>query len=99
MNPSRFYQRLALEWWLVLTAAAAVLSLIVAFQSTSRLDFMLYDTVQNRLPGVTDPSVLIVAVDNRSVAEEGEWPWPRDRLAALIEHLHRLVEHREESRG
>ncbi len=87
MNPSRFYQRLALEWWLVLTAAAAVLSLIVAFQSTSRLDFMLYDTVQNRLPGVTDPSVLIVAVDNRSVAEEGEWPWPRDRLAALIEAI------------
>ncbi|MFT4025386.1 MAG: CHASE2 domain-containing protein [Novosphingobium sp.] len=84
MSPTRFYQRLALEWWLVLTAACAILSLIVAFQLTNRLDFVIYDAAQNRLSAPADPAVLIVAVDNRSVTEEGEWPWPRERLARLI---------------
>lgn len=87
MNPARLYARLALEWLLVLTAACAMLSLLVAFQVTSRLDFMLYDLVQGRLHRDSDPSVLIVAIDNRSIAQEGEWPWPRDRMARLVDEI------------
>ena len=30
---------------------------------------------------------MIVAIDERSIAALGQWPWPRDRLAALIERI------------
>ncbi len=30
---------------------------------------------------------VIVAIDERSIAALGQWPWPRDRLAALIEKI------------
>jgi signal transduction histidine kinase len=34
-----------------------------------------------------DPRVVIVDIDERSVAELGQWPWRRDRLGTLVERL------------
>ena len=34
-----------------------------------------------------DPAVVIVAVDERSLGAEGRWPWPRSRLAKLVENI------------
>lgn len=79
--------RLVQEWWLVLTAACAALALIVASQMTSRLDFLLYDAAQGNAAREVDPSVIIVGIDNRSVAQAGAWPWPRDRVAHLLEKV------------
>lgn len=33
-----------------------------------------------------DPRIVIIDVDERSMAELGQFPWPRDRLATLVEH-------------
>ena len=30
---------------------------------------------------------VIVAIDERSIAALGQWPWPRDRLAALVDRI------------
>jgi adenylate cyclase len=38
------------------------------------------------LPGTGDPRVVIVDLDERSLAAEG-WPWPRHRFATLVEQL------------
>ncbi|MEZ5667384.1 MAG: CHASE2 domain-containing protein [Alphaproteobacteria bacterium] len=35
----------------------------------------------------TAAPVRIVAIDDASLAAEGQWPWPRDRLAVLVETL------------
>lgn len=35
----------------------------------------------------TDPNIVIVDVDEKSLAAEGRWPWPRQRLAALLDRL------------
>ena len=58
-----------------------------------RLDGIIYD-VRLRLtaPGGVDPRVVIVDIDEKSLREreaggEGRWPWPRDRLALLINRL------------
>ena len=58
-----------------------------------RLDGILYD-VRLRLmaPGGVDPRVVIVDIDEQSLREreaggEGRWPWPRDRLALLVNRL------------
>ncbi|HYD47409.1 MAG TPA: adenylate/guanylate cyclase domain-containing protein [Terriglobales bacterium] len=33
------------------------------------------------------PAVVIVAVDNRSIAEVGRWPWPRSLVAQLVDKI------------
>ena len=45
-----------------------------------------YDArVQLSLPGTVDPRVVIIDIDERSMAELGQFPWPRDRLATLVD--------------
>ncbi len=38
-------------------------------------------------PGVGDPQVVIVDIDEASLAREGRWPWSRDKIAALVTQL------------
>lgn len=43
-------------------------------------------------PGGVDPRIVIVDIDEESLKEreaggEGRWPWPRDRLALLVDQL------------
>lgn len=53
-----------------------------------RLENIAYDTrLKLTLPGGIDPRVVIVDIDERSLAIEGRWPWPRDRLALLVNRL------------
>ncbi len=35
-------------------------------------------------------SVAVVAVNEKSLTEEGRWPWPREKVARLILEVHRL---------
>lgn len=52
----------------------------------SRLDAIVYDTrLRLTLPGGVDERIVIIDIDERSLAEEGRWPWPRDRLAELVD--------------
>ncbi|MEO6927809.1 MAG: CHASE2 domain-containing protein, partial [Casimicrobiaceae bacterium] len=38
-------------------------------------------------PGTGDPQVVIVDIDERSLAREGRWPWSRDKIAKLVTQL------------
>lgn len=51
-----------------------------------------FDLVQRAAPRSFDPQlpVRVVDIDERSLAIEGQWPWPRDRLADLVESLRDL---------
>ncbi|MCZ6526629.1 MAG: adenylate/guanylate cyclase domain-containing protein [Gammaproteobacteria bacterium] len=54
----------------------------------SRLENILYDTrVLLTMPGDVDPSIVIVDIDEKSLAEIGRWPWGRDRLAKIVDEL------------
>ena len=33
------------------------------------------------------PAVVVAAIDEKSLAAEGRWPWPRSRIAALVDAL------------
>jgi adenylate cyclase len=44
------------------------------------------------MPGTVDPRIVILDIDEKSLAEreqggEGRWPWPRDRLGLLLDKL------------
>lgn len=60
-----------------------------------RLDNIFYDArLRWTLPSTPDERVVIVDVDEKSLAEVGRWPWSRDRLAQLVDTLferHRIA--------
>lgn len=53
-----------------------------------RLDDIIYDArLRATLPATRDERVVIVDIDERSLAEVGRWPWSRDHLARLVDTL------------
>lgn len=72
---------------------ALVLALIAAARPSAftRLDNAVYDALLRALPeSAPDGQVVIVNVDERSLSALGQWPWPRARIAQLIENLRDL---------
>ena len=53
-----------------------------------RLDLALYDArLRAAMPKTLDPRIVIVDLDEKSLAEIGHWPWGRNRLADLTDEL------------
>jgi serine phosphatase RsbU (regulator of sigma subunit) len=78
-------------------AAATLLVLIAIFHVTlgerlwSPARNLVFDAYQRFMPRqVSRFPVVIVDIDERSLAAFGRWPWPRMRLAQLVESTHRL---------
>ena len=53
----------------------------------STLDNKIYDVMHSSLAGYGAPLPLIVDIDEKSLAEFGQWPWPRYHIAHLLEKL------------
>ena len=54
-----------------------------------RLDDIIYDgRLQATMPRTGDDRIVIVDIDEKSLAEIGHWPWGRHRLAELVEELY-----------
>lgn len=53
---------------------------------------LVYDAFQKSAPRRYDPAapVRVIDIDEDSLARYGQWPWPRDRLAAAVRRLHGL---------
>ena len=52
------------------------------------LDAYFYDArVRVSAPGGVDERVVIIDLDERSLAAEGRWPWSRDKVAELVRRL------------
>jgi adenylate cyclase len=70
--------------WLAVTGRVAVLE-----DLQKRIEALAFDArMRMTLPGhEIDPMVVIVDIDEKSLAAEGQWPWPRRKLATLVEKL------------
>lgn len=79
----------------VAIALTAVLSVIIVVPTKlpieERLRLAWFDTYQRLYPRerLSGP-VTIVEVDTKALAQFGQWPWPRVRLAELIERIGKL---------
>lgn len=53
-----------------------------------RLENFTYDLrLKWTMPVERDPRIVIVDIDEKSLQEQGHWPWPRNKLAHLIDLL------------
>ncbi len=65
----------------------AVILLCALGHASEDLDHLVYDRflTLHRQPTLAD--IVVVEIDNASIAELGRWPWPRSVHAALLEQL------------
>ncbi len=53
-----------------------------------RLDDIIYDArLRATMPKTLDERIVIVDIDEKSLAEVGRWPWGRNKLADLVDEL------------
>lgn len=77
----------------VMAALVVLLVCIALFRVDSplksRLQNFVFDTYQqiDPRPPLENSPVLILDVDDESLRKIGQWPWPRNYLAAITEHL------------
>ncbi|MGJ8670723.1 MAG: CHASE2 domain-containing protein [Oceanococcus sp.] len=54
-----------------------------------QVERLTYDArVRSSLLAEQDPRVVIIDIDEKAMAAEGQWPWPRRKLAQLLQVLH-----------
>lgn len=79
--------RLRMEW-LVCTALAFGLAVVLRQTGAAeRLDLGLYDLLLQIDSRPAHPDVVLVAIDEQSLATKGRWPWPRTHHAQLLDRL------------
>ena len=75
--------RVALAGAIVAAALATFAALLP--EGTARLRAAWFDACQRLAPrALHSTPVVVVEIDERSIAAVGRWPWPRHRLAALV---------------
>ncbi|MDO4709541.1 MAG: CHASE2 domain-containing protein [Pseudomonadota bacterium] len=82
MPHSRIYPR-----WLLVSLAVLSVSLMTVLGLTQQLDAWLYDRMLRQLSPAVSDDIRIVAIDEKSLAALGRWPWPRHVHAELIDKL------------
>ena len=61
---------------------------LVRIDVLQRLDDIIYDArLRATMPNTLDERVIIVDIDEKSLAEVGRWPWGRNKLASLVDEL------------
>ncbi|WP_017670682.1 CHASE2 domain-containing protein [Blastomonas sp. AAP53] len=80
-------RRFRIEWIWVAALASAIIAAVVLGHWTQPADDLLYDAAMRIAPAEADPDILIIAIDEPSLATLGRWPWPRSLHAALLERL------------
>jgi adenylate cyclase len=69
--------------------AAALILRVLDPAPVARMRLAVFDSMLENAPRTADPSypVRVLDIDEASLAEIGQWPWPRTRLAEIIERL------------
>jgi len=88
MGPlSRHWPRIAVTL-IPLVFALLHASGVLTIGVLQRLDDIIYDArLRATMPRTLDDRIVIVDIDEKSLAEIGHWPWGRHRLAELVDQL------------
>jgi adenylate cyclase len=71
-----------------LCAALAHATGLMPLRVVTGLDLAIADArLRALMPRTPDARIVIVDIDEKSLAEIGRWPWSRDRMAALVDEL------------
>lgn len=78
-----------------------VVTIFFLLHITEKIDIPLLDKVENSvydlrlqhtMISTIDPRIVILDIDEKSLAQEGRWPWSRDKLSDLVDILFEYYE-------
>ena len=79
------------QWLLCIILTAVFLAHTagwMAIPTMQRVENILYDLrLRATMPNTMDDRIVILDIDEKSLAQEGHWPWRRDKLAYLMDML------------
>ena len=79
---------------LVVTALLGHAAQVYQIAFINHLDSMIYDVkVRLTMPQSIDDRVVILDIDERSLAAEGRWPWSRNKMEALLDRAFEPKKH------
>ncbi len=73
--------------WLLVAVATVVLVLHATTDLFGALERRLYDAAMRHSERLPSDRIAVIAIDDRSIANIGRWPWPRDVHAELLDQL------------
>jgi len=86
--PERAFLQARIRSRLLTAVAATALVVLVTVSGTSaRLDAWFFDAFVRLVPAHADPRIVLVEIDQASIAQIGGWPWSRRVHARLLERL------------
>lgn len=83
------------RYWVRLLVSLLLLSIFLVhvlkwqeWELIDRFENIAYDfRLLLTMPETPDDRIVIVEIDEKSLAAEGRWPWPRDKVAKLVDQL------------
>lgn len=83
----RLRRRLWVEWAVTLVFSMALILGLSLSGATARFDNLIYDRMLAFVPADPPRDVLLITIDEASLAEYGRWPWSRLVQARLLNAL------------
>jgi CHASE2 domain-containing sensor protein len=84
---SRYEKRFINEWVLTTLITVFILALFSSWHVVSSVGNIFYDQIQQRQKVAVHQDILIVGLDDKSIAELGGWPLSRNHYAQLLKKL------------
>lgn len=89
------FQEYLKRHWVRVFVSLLMLSIFLAhtlkwyeWELINRFDSIAYDfRLLLTMPETPDDRIVIVEIDEKSLADQGRWPWPRDKMARLVDQL------------
>ncbi|WP_049871343.1 CHASE2 domain-containing serine/threonine-protein kinase [Ramlibacter tataouinensis] len=75
------------DWLLAILVVVAVVGLHQGTDAIATLERRFYDFASTHTSRQPSDRIVIIAIDDQSIANIGRWPWPRDIHAQLIDRL------------
>lgn len=79
--------RLAIEWVLIGIIGTFLVVAAQKWEGAASFDNLFYDQLTSAFRPPADDSILLVNIDDASLAALGKWPWPRSTHAKLVTKL------------
>jgi serine/threonine-protein kinase len=72
---------------IALLSALILIGMLSSLTPWGYLETKNYDFWAHHFRSPQDQPIVIVAIDEKSIRQLGDWPWPRSRMAEMIRHL------------